>query len=123
MGKSNREGVDRLTHVAANPGAEIVLTWAIDENITAGLTKDTARRETVDILEVIRSFKGVDWTGARLEGTHALVDELGNASEERVFFGSYSRDTIERINFDGFNMKNAWEITDEEPFVHPAFEY
>lgn len=122
LGKSNRK-VRRVKVTGAEPGLPIVLRWAIDESLTEGYTKDKGRRETVEILGVIRAFKGVDWIGARLEGTYSMVDKLGNSSEDRVFLGEYSRDTIERINFEGFDFKNAWEITDEEPFIHPAFQY
>jgi hypothetical protein len=47
-------------------GQTIVLTWAIDENLTDNLTKRTARIETVAILKAIRSHP--DWKARRYPG-------------------------------------------------------
>ena len=121
ISRSNREGVQRLQVHAANSGLEIVLTWAISESLTSNLTKDGARLDTTEILKVIRSFTAVDYIGARIEGTYSLVDKFGNVTEERVFHGTYSKATIQRINFSNFNFKNVWDITDAPAFIHPAF--
>lgn len=121
LGKSNRDSVKRVEVKSADP--EVVVKWAINENVTDGLTKNQARRETVQILKVIRDFKRVDWTNVTLVGTYSLVDKLGNASEDRVFLGNYSRATVDSINFDGFDFKNAWEIAEAPRSVHPSFAY
>jgi hypothetical protein len=55
-------------------------------------------------------------------GTFPLVDQLGNSSEERVVLATYPAELVGAINFEGFDFKNAFELTDDV-FVHPAFQY
>lgn len=63
------------------------------------------------------------YTEVALEGTYALVDQLGNASEERVVFARYPADIVNRINFDNFDFTNVFEVAEGDPFIHPAFRY
>lgn len=123
LGRSNREGVTRVLVHSANPGLEIVLTWAINENLSEGMTKDGSRLETKKMLEWIKDNYTGDYTAVRMEGTYSLQDEYGNASEDRVFLGTYSRETVRKINYDSVNFKRLWDLTDGSTFVHPAFQY
>ncbi|MDZ7733974.1 MAG: hypothetical protein U5R31_13700 [Acidimicrobiia bacterium] len=120
LGDSNRD-VERFSVTIDEASGSIVVTWAIDENLTEGLTKDTARREGRDILKAIRD-SDAEYEIVTLEGTFSLVDQLGNAEEERVVFARYPRDLIEDINFENFDFKNTFEIVDGA-FIHPAFVY
>jgi hypothetical protein len=122
LGDSNRDHMPRLT-VTANPGLDVIVTWAINENLTEGLTKNNARREAVDILKAVRET-ATDYTGVRVEGTYPLVDQYGNSSEERVVLAVYSRETLARFNWDNFKFKNVFEPSvADEVWLHPAFEY
>lgn len=123
IGKSNRKGVDRLVVQSANPGLDVVVTWAINENLSDGITKDGSRLETMKMLKWFKeNYKG-DYQGVRLEGTYSLQDRFGNATEDRVFLGTYSKATVRRINYDSVSFKTLWELTDTTPFIHPAFRY
>ena len=121
LGKGNRDADRRLSPVTAEPGQRVVIKWAINENLTEGLTKDTARKEAVDILKAIRDAEP-DYNGVVLEGTYSLEDQFGNTSEDRVVIADYDRTTVERINFDNFRFKNVYEIA-QSATIHPAFVY
>jgi hypothetical protein len=122
LGDSNRDHIPRFA-VTANPGLDVIVTWAINESLTEGLTKNTARREAVDILKAVRET-ATDYTGVRVEGTYPLVDQYGNSSEERVVLAVYSRETLARFNWDNFNFKNVFESSvADEVWLHLAFEY
>lgn len=118
LGKG-RSGVERLPNVSA--GEPTVIEWAIAENLTEGLTKDTARRETTKILQALRD-SDADYQTARLVGSFALVDQLGNTREGQVVMAVYDRATVDRINFSGFNFKNVFDIA-EVAVIHPSFRY
>lgn len=120
--KSNRDGVARLGDVVyEGPGAAVWVTWAINQNITEGLTKDTARRDATEVLEAIRKA-GISYSVIVLTGTFELVDQLGNSEESTVVRAEYLRSTVDQINFEGFNFKNAFEIA-ETAVIHPSFQY
>jgi len=124
LGDSNRD-VKRLPQFGATEGEYIVLTWRINENLTEGLTKDSARLDGVNILKAIRNVPEHDrYKGVAIKGTYSLVDQYGNASEDTVVRATYERRTLERINFEpgGVNFKQIFEIADSGS-VHPAFQY
>lgn len=122
LGAPNREGVEGFSLLINWPEASVLVTWAIDEGLTEGLTKDQARRQATDIIKVVRESE-VEFALVTLEGTYSLVDQFGNASEERVVLARYTVDTVNRINFDNFQYKNIFEIAEDGAFVHPAFRY
>lgn len=120
LGETNRD-VDRISSFEAEEGGRVSIEWAIDENLTEGLTKDTARSEGVDILEAVKE-SGFDYRIVEINGTYPLVDQLGNETEERVIRAQYSRKLINQINFENFDFKNVYEL-DDSTYVHPAFRY
>jgi len=124
LGESNRD-VKRLPGFTANEGEYIVLTWRINENLTEGLTKDSARLDAVNILKAIKGVPEHDrYQGVSLKGTYSLVDQYGNSSEDTVVRATYDRRTLEKINFElgGVDFKQIFEIADSGS-VHPAFQY
>lgn len=118
LGKG-RSGVERISNVSA--GEPTVVEWAIAENLTEGLTKDTARREATKILQALKD-SGADYQTARMVGSFALVDQLGNTREGQVVMAVYDRATVDKINFSGFNFKNVFDIA-EVAVIHPSFRY
>lgn len=119
LGDSNRD-VDRLAPITLVDG-HVSIRWAINDNLTEGLIKDGARIDAVEILQALHDT-GIAYATVTLEGTFPLVDQLGNSSEERVVLVTYPAELVDQINFEGFDFKNAFEITDDV-FVHPAFQY
>jgi hypothetical protein len=124
LGKSNRKASPRVTLSYPTLGERVLVTWAIDENLTEGLTKDTARIEATDILDAIHDVRP-NMSGVFLEGTYPLVDKLGNSEETTVVRASYDTQTVMGINYGGgFNFKNVFERgVASSATVHPAFVY
>lgn len=123
LGGSNRDA-DRVHEITVNDDGSITISWAINENITEGLTKDTGRLETVDILRAVHDSDVDDYTILVLHGTYSLVDQLGNTSEDEVFSAIYEHETVDAINYDNFDFKQAWDPgVAFSPFIHPAFIY
>jgi hypothetical protein len=119
LGSSNRD-VTRVSEARVFAG-RVSVVWAINDNLSEGLVKDTARLEATEILEAIQG-SGITYDEVSIEGTFSLVDQLGNESEEVVVRGTWERSLIDQINFENFAFKNVFEIAGEA-YVHPAFQY
>lgn len=50
-----------------------------------------------------------------------LKDDFGNVEDGQVLNLRYDKPTIERINWDGFNWKNIYQIADKAT-VHPDLQ-
>lgn len=124
VGGSNRN-LDPLPEFSAPRGEYIALTWTIDENLTEGLTKDSACLDGMRILKAIKRVEartGNHYTGVFLKGTYLLVDKYGHESEEIVVRARYDKTTINRINFENVNFRYIFDLADRGS-VHPAFQY
>jgi hypothetical protein len=124
LGGSNRDSVERVASVVYVDGVNVpVIKWAINENITEGLTKKGAKRDVTEMLEVLQELQkdGMPLKGAKFEGTYSLVDQLGNESEDRVVLARFSGSIIKQINFDNFIFTKVYDIADSVS-IHPAFE-
>ena len=84
LGTSNR-GVQRVS-VAQLQGERLFVQWAINDNLTAGMTRGGARSDIRDMLEVIADSRE-PYTSVFVRGTFALADQLGNESETNVVEG------------------------------------
>lgn len=120
LGTSNRK-VERVASFEAQAGGGVNITWAIDENLTSGLTKDTSRLEAKKILQELHD-SGFDYARVSLVGTYPLQDQYGNAKEETVVRVAYDKETVDRINFKNIDTKNMFDIADST-YVVPAFQY
>lgn len=124
LGNSNRKASPRVTVVVPMPGQMIQVKWAINDNLTEGLTKDGARLEGVKMLRAIQSMGGLAYTDVNLEGTYPLVDQFGNGSEQTVIQARYSRATMDKFNFNNFDFKKVYEAyVADSVMVHPTFRY
>ena len=126
LGKSNRDDVKRVESVVYNNDAglgAVVIRWAINDNLTEGLTKKSAKKDVADMLEVLQKLQkdGLKVNSATFNGTFSLVDNLGNTSEDKVVQATYSGSVIKEINFDNFLDKNVYDIA-EDVTIHPAFD-
>lgn len=119
LGGSNRD-VTRVSEAREFSG-QVTVVWAINDNLSEGLVKDTARLESTEILEAIQD-SGIAYDVVSIEGTFSLVNQLGNESEEVVVSGTWEKSLVDQINFENFDFKNIFELGDEA-YVHPAFQY
>lgn len=126
IGPSNRDIEPRFTVSRDIPGEgvdELVIRWAINDVLTEGMTKASAKIDATDILEVVATHPDLQYDQVFLVGTFSLVDQLGNVEEDEVVMATYPRDTVEAINFENFLHDNVWNIANQESlFIHPAFQ-
>ena len=98
LSESNRD-VARVESVVYNPDVKaLVVTWAINENLTDPLTKAGAKLDLTTMLEVTQKTvkDGMALKEATFRGTYSLVDRLGNAREGEVVQASYSGTTVSK---------------------------
>lgn len=122
IGDLNREGPKWLSVKAiGEPRTPIQVTFACNENLTEGLTKDSLRIDATDILKVIQDKADWRYNQVIIVGTYLLVDKLGNSEEEQVVRANNARAPVDQINFEGFSFKDVFDVADDA-FVHPAFQ-
>ena len=118
LSAGNRD-IERVNE-AGLQGERLIVQWAINDSLTANLIQASARRDIRDMLEAIAS-SSESYTTVFLRGTFSMVDQLGNASETTVIEATYTKDTIDRINFQNFRVDNVFAIA-EDSQVHPGFK-
>jgi hypothetical protein len=107
--------------VAPGPNGGVVdARFAIRDNYTERMIKDGARSDTIDILKYAKATYP-DASAVNIQGTFPMTDPYGNTSTQVAIDLTYSRETLNKINFDGVTKKSIWEIRDSGT-VLPAFE-
>ncbi|BBY20767.1 DUF2510 domain-containing protein [Mycobacterium stomatepiae] len=103
------------------PNGEVInARFAIRDNYTETMIKDGARHDTIDILRYAKATYP-DASAVNVQGTFPMTDPYGNTSTQVAIDLTYSRETLNKINFDGVSKKSIWEIRDSGS-VLPAFE-
>lgn len=101
-------------------GAILFAEFPISDNFTAGLRTTQAQIDTIEILK----YAAAEYpTVARVwvQGSFPMVDQYGNTSTDVILNVGYDKATIDKINFDGINPDNIWEIRDAGT-VHPELQ-
>ncbi|MPZ66221.1 MAG: hypothetical protein GEU83_12130 [Pseudonocardiaceae bacterium] len=120
LGEGNRD-VPRVATVTYR-NEHVAVEWAINDNITEGFIKTSARHDAFDILAAINET-GLPVTQASLDGTFSMQDEYGNASESLVLSLVYPDRVLQRINYDNVGVTDTiHELATGLSFVHPAFQ-
>lgn len=118
-GPKKPEGVTFTT--ASGPNGDVVnARFAIRDNYTEQLIKDGARLDTIDILKYARATYP-DASAVNVQGTFPMTDPYGNTSTQVAIDLTYTRATLDKINFDGISKASIWEIRDSGN-VLPAFQ-
>jgi uncharacterized protein YxeA len=117
--KSNREG-KKITASTLDSNGNILVKFKGDENVTENMTVTGIQMDIRDALKAIQK-SNVPYNKANVITTYSMVDKFGNAKESDVINLTYSKATIDKINFDNFDRKNIYSIADTVTFVHPQF--
>ncbi|MGZ4585657.1 MAG: DUF2510 domain-containing protein [Mycobacterium sp.] len=118
-GPKKPDGVTFTT--APGPNGDVVdARFAIRDNYTEQMIKDGARLDTIDILRFARATYP-DASAVNVQGTFPMTDPYGNTSTQVAIDLTYSRATLNKINFDGVSKNSIWEIRDSGT-VLPAFQ-
>jgi Protein of unknown function (DUF2510) len=107
--------------IAPGPNGDVVdARFAIRDNYTEQMIRDGARLDTIDILRYARATYP-DASAVNVQGTFPMTDPYGNTSTHVAIGLTYSRETLNKINFDGISKASIWEIRDSGTIL-PAFE-
>ncbi len=118
-GPKKPDGVTFTT--ASGPNGDVVdARFAIRDNYTEQMIKDGARLDTIDILRYARATYP-DASAVNVQGTFPMTDPYGNTSTHVAIDLTYSRETLNKINFDGISKASIWEIRDSGTIL-PAFQ-
>jgi hypothetical protein len=106
---------------APGPDGDVVnARFAIRDNYTEKLIKDGARLDTINILRYARATYSAA-SAVNVQGTFPMTDPYGNTATHVAIDLTYSKATLDKINFDGVTKNSIWEIRDSGT-VLPAFE-
>lgn len=122
LGSSNRD-VPRLSDfIWDTDSSEIVVTFAGQDNFTDDMITRGIQMDIVDILHVIyASDTLLPYNSIAVVATFPLVDTYGNTEEANVVIATYSRETLDKINWDNFLTDNIFTVADQDTlFLHPA---
>ncbi|OBF05692.1 hypothetical protein A5730_16480 [Mycobacterium sp. ACS4054] len=118
-GPKKPDGVTFTT--APGPSGDVVdARFAIRDNYSEQMIKDGARMDTIDILRYAR-MTYPDASAVNVQGTFPMTDPYGNTSTQVAIDLTYSRATLNKINFDGITKASIWEIRDSGTIL-PAFQ-
>jgi hypothetical protein len=98
----------------------VTAVFHIKDNFTAGLIKDGARFDTIDILKYAKATYP-DAASVNVQGKFPMKDQYGNTKTDTVINLTYLKSTLDQINFDGVDKDKIWEIADSG-IVYPAFQ-
>lgn len=122
LGESNRS-VERVSQYVWDEGTQtLFVQFAINDNllesfILAGIQEDVTNiLKTVSQSGLVPGIKEIT-----ISGTFVLVDNFGNKSEDIVLTLTYSRATMDKINWDNFLYTKIFDIADQS-FFHPALQ-
>jgi len=119
LGTGNRN-VERVRSVKVS-GYVVTVYWAINESLTAGLTKEFANRDIIAVLEAL--FTGGFGIGeVSLFGSYAMADIYGNEAEQTVISYRMGAATAAKINWTRIDPHDMYEIADEV-WVDPSFQW
>lgn len=80
------------------------------ESLTTSFTVKGFKLAIIDTLKDIRNEKEIKTAAFNI--TYPLVDKYGNSTNQNVLKVEFSRDTIDKINYDNFNIDNMESVAD-----------
>lgn len=118
LGSSNRDA-QRVEEVWVNNAGWVQIRWAINDNLTAGLIKNSAKKDIMDVGEALCEAGYCD--GLTMQGSFPLVDQYGNTNEVTVVGVVFTPETLARINWESLLLKNVYVVADSVE-LHPTFQ-
>jgi hypothetical protein len=118
LGKSYRN-VPRVWEVQFKDQV-VSVRFSIDDNLTAGLIKSSAKSDIKAILKAVQDA-GFPYSEINVIGTLDMQDKFGNSQEDEVVRATYLHSTVNKINWAGFLTDNIYAIADSV-WLHRAFQ-
>lgn len=122
IGEKNNRDLDKLTTLEVTQfEPPIINIWfALDDNFSSNLIRVGALMDIENMLKAIDD-SGMEYESVSIIGTFALSDQFGNSSESPVIRSRFTRETVDKINWDGFSRRNLPDIADDW-WEHPAIQ-
>ena len=117
LGKSSRTGENKLTDFSwwDDNSSEIVITFAADDILTLNMIDYGIKSDIVEILKTIQESEiNLNYSAITIVATFPLIDVYGNENEANVVIATYSKDTLEKINWEGFIIDNIYIISEQQ---------
>ena len=113
-------GKDRIVEINKNDqNGHLLVRFKGSENLTNKTTVKGFLMDIRDLLKNLKSDSSVQTFAFNV--TYPLVDNYGNESEDIVIKAEFSRETVDKINFDNFDFNKIPEVADEY-WSHPAVQ-
>ncbi|MCM1012715.1 MULTISPECIES: PASTA domain-containing protein [Brevibacterium] len=90
---------------------EVTVQFEIDDNFTTGLVATGAKQDTIAALQAAKA-KYPDYKSIVVMGSGPTVDKYGNKDNSYLFSVRYTRDTVEKIDFDNSALIDIWDLRD-----------
>ena len=90
---------------------EVTVQFEIDDNFTTGLVATGAKQDTIAALQAAKA-KYPDYKSIVVMGSGLTVDKYGNKDNSYLFSVRYTRDTVEKIDFDNSALIDIWDLRD-----------
>ncbi|QPR38022.1 PASTA domain-containing protein [Brevibacterium casei] len=99
---------------------EVTVQFEIDDNFTTGLVATGAKQDTIAALQAAKE-KYPDYKSIVVMGSGPTVDKYGNEDNSYLFSVRYTRETVEKIDFDNSALIDIWDLKDAG-MVNPDLE-
>lgn len=109
-----------IRQATLNAAGIYTIEWDLGDNITDSLAKRGAKNDIAAALQYIKEA-GQDYKEVNLRGYTDLVDASGNVENRQVIYVTYTKETVDNINFDNFLADNVYIVADEV-VNHPLFQ-
>lgn len=106
-------------------GTSVTVTIVSSENLTEGLTKDSARLAVSYVVQAAQgSSLPAEVASVVVVVRYDLVNQFGEVAEADVIAAPFSRETVDRLQFDNLDRTEILRVADQGAlWVHPAFAY
>lgn len=119
LGDSNRN-IPRISQARVDNDGTVEVHWSINDNLTPGLTRDSARQDVVNIVAVVKQTLGAP-KQLIIVGDFAVPDGYGHTVEQPVIDATYSAETLANLKPDGIRSDQILRVADSAEVV-PAFQ-
>lgn len=120
-GETNESGPepesDRVAFDIYDVEGTVTAEFNIRDSLTKGLIRSNAKDDTIKaIQEAVNEYP--DYSQIVVIGWFPTVDNYGNEKDSTILIANYSRETIEKINFDNSANIDIFKIRDSG-VIHP----
>jgi hypothetical protein len=122
LGSSNRDEIKKVQKISvssSNEGYIVAIIFAIDDNLTEGFIKGSAKSDVFDVMKAVYSKYSIK--SVEMVGTFPLKDKYGNVAEKTVLECNLAYSTASKINWSNMYKDDLFRILDYL-WWHPIFE-